>query len=185
MIENRHTVSASSEPPQSGGDEALWLGRDLSAEQVRVRGTRTLLVEDEEPLRAWIGMMLEREGHQVTESSNGAEALNLFAAGEFDLVITDFEMPVMAGNELAVCIKLVAPSLPILMITGSGKAAPDAENPVDAILNKPFMVADLHRALGELLSARPELAQPRTVPSPGSPSVTFAREETVGCPLQA
>ena len=41
----------------------------------------------------------------------------LFKADHFDLVITDFEMPQMKGNELAARIKQISPSQPILMIT--------------------------------------------------------------------
>ena len=164
MIENRHPVTASLEPVQMGGAEVAWVGRDLSSEHAVVEGKRILLVEDEEPLRACLRMMLELEGHHVTEANNGAEALNLFTVGQFDLVVTDFEMPVMKGNKLAVGIKLLDPSLPILMITASAKARRDADNPVNALLNKPFMVTDLHDALEKVLSARPEPAQPASFP---------------------
>jgi len=99
--------------------------------------------------------MLELDGHQVTEASNGAEALNLFTPGEFDLVITDFEMPIMNGDELAEGIKLLAPSLPILMITASERARAGAGDPVDTLLNKPVRVADLRGALAELFSRLP------------------------------
>jgi len=152
MIENRSTVLESFEPMQTSGAEAPWVGRDLNPEQIVVRGKRILIVEDEEPLRACLRMMLELEGYQVAEASNGAVALKLFNTGEFDLVITDFQMPVMEGNELAVNIRLLAPFQPILMITASATARCDDENPVDALLNKPFTVIDLHHALGKLLS---------------------------------
>ncbi len=135
---------------------------ELSAEAV-VHGKRILLVDDDEPLRGFLRMMLEQDGHQVTEAGNGAEALNLFTVGEFDLVITDLEMPVMKGNELAGSIKALAPSLPILMITASESARPDTENPVDALLNKPFAVTELHCALGRLLRARPGAVRPSAI----------------------
>ena len=156
MIENSYPVSATLEPHQAGGAEASWLGRDLNAEPREIRGKRILLVEDQAPVRAALRMMLELEGHQVTEASDGAEALNLFGKGEFDLVITDFQMPVLAGNKLAVGIKLLAPSQPILMITASAEARRGAENPVDALLNKPLTLTELRWALGKLLSAKPE-----------------------------
>ncbi|HWX18401.1 MAG TPA: response regulator [Candidatus Binatia bacterium] len=135
----------------------------MSAEPADVRGRRILLVDDEASIRACLRMMLEMEGHQVTEASDGAEALTSFTIGQFDLVITDFEMPVMKGNELAVGIKQLAPSVPILMITASARACREAENPVDALLSKPFMVNDLHCVVRKLLSARPERAQLRVV----------------------
>ena len=142
-------------------------------------------MDDEEPLRACLRIILELEGHQVTEASNGAEAMRLFTIGVFDLVITDFEMPAMKGNELAVSIKLLAPSLPILMITASARARRDAENPVDALVNKPFTVSELHCALGKLLSARPEPAQPSAVPILENPSVSFASEQQIVASLPA
>ena len=164
MIQNRHPVSASFNPLHTSGVEAPWVERDLSAEQVEVAGKRILIVEDEKHLRACLRMVLELEGHQVTEASNGDEALNLFNLGEFDLVITDFQMPVMQGNQLAVRIKLLAPSLPILMITASARARREAENPVDALLNKPFMLTELHWALRNLFPARTEPALLSVIP---------------------
>jgi two-component system cell cycle response regulator CpdR len=185
MIENRHTVLTSFEPLQGDGAAAPWVGRDLIAEQVEVRGKRILVVEDDECLRACLRMMLELDGHQVTEASNGAEALRLFTVGEFDLVITDFEMPIMNGNELALGIKLLAASLPILMITASEKARRDVQNPVDALMYKPFTASELHRALGKLLWARPNADQSATVASMESPSVRFGSERQILASLQA
>ncbi len=185
MIENRSAVVGTFEPLQTGDAEAAWVERDSSAEQFVTRGKRILIVEDEEPLRACVRMMLELDGYQVTEASNGAEALKLFAIGEFDLVITDFQMPVMEGNKLAVNIKLLAPSVPILMVTASGRARRDAGNPVDALLNKPFTVTELHCALGQLLSAGPEPAQSGVVPSLEISSVTFVPDEQVVAHLPA
>jgi len=185
MIENRHPALTSLEPVQTGGVEALCAGGDLSTEQAGLRGKRILLVEDQESVRACLRMMLKLEGHQVTEASNGAEALNLFTVGEFDLVITDFEMPVMKGDKLAVGIKLLAPSVPILMITASERARRDAENPVDAFLNKPFMLTELRCVLGKLLSTRPEPAQPGVVPTQDSRCATFAPEGQIVASLQA
>ena len=185
MIENRHAVLTSIETVHADGAEASWGGGDSSAEQAAVRAKRVLLVDDEESLRACLRMMLEMEGHQVTEARNGAEALHLFTLSEFDLVITDFQMPVMEGNKLAVHLKLLAPSLPILMVTASGRARRDAENPVDLLLNKPFAVSELHYALEKLLSARPEPLQSSVVSTLDSPCVTFAPEKQMVTSLQA
>lgn len=168
MIENRNSGSGNLEPLHSKA-EAPW---------VEVRGQRILLVDDEESLRECLRMMLEMEGHQVTEATNGVEALDLFAGGHFDLVITDFEMPVMKGNTLALRLKQLAPSLPILMITASAKAHRDSENPVDVLLNKPFTMPELQGALKKLISASPEPAQPSVVPIIESPTVAFVPEAT-------
>jgi CheY-like chemotaxis protein len=175
MIENKYPDSQKLEQLQTDAVEAPW---------IEVRGKRILIVEDQEPVRVCLRMMLELEGHQVTEASDGAEALKLFAISHFDLVITDFEMPVMKGNELAVSIKQLAPSLPILMITASALARRNAENPVDALLDKPFTMPDLHRALGKLLSVREESAQPSVLSTLECPSVTLATRGQIPAPLQ-
>ena len=117
-----------------------------------IRGKRILLVDDEPSVRSTFRMLLEFDGHAVTEANDGAEALELFTRGQFDLVTTDFEMPVMKGNELAVRLKLLAPGQPILMITASERAFCDSTNPVDSILKKPFAMDELRGAIAGLLS---------------------------------
>ena len=159
MNENSYSVLTNVEPLQNGGAEASWMDPNFSAEPTEVRGKRILLVDDEAAVRECLRMMLEMEGYQVTEASDGAEALTSFTIAQFDLVITDFEMPLMKGNELAVELKQLTPSVPILMLTASARARRGAENPVDALLSKPFMVEDLNCAVRKLLSARPELTQ--------------------------
>ena len=120
-------------------------------EQNIIRGKRILLVDDELGLRGSFRLLLEIDDHIVTEADNGAEALDLFTKGQFDLVATDFEMPVMKGNELAVRIKNLAPKQPILMVTAYGKELGESQNPVDSILNKPFTFDDLRGAIAKLL----------------------------------
>lgn len=75
----------------------------------------------------------------------------MFKPDHFDLVITDFEMPQMKGNELAMRIKQVSPLQPILMITAYAERLDNADNPVDAVLNKLFQLEDLRRTVAELL----------------------------------
>jgi two-component system, sensor histidine kinase and response regulator len=118
-------------------------------------GKRILLVEDEGSVRETLGQLLSRHEHTVVEANNGAEALSLFARGQFDLVMTDFELPFMKGNELAARIKQLAPRQPILMITGYGRR-PGPNNPVDAVVNKPIGLAELQTAMERLL---PEAAE--------------------------
>jgi len=117
-----------------------------------IRGKRILLVDDEASVRESFRALLQIDDHTITEAKNGAEALDLFTKGQFDLVMTDFEMPVMKGDELAVRIKQRAPEQPVLMITAYGKQLGDPENPVDSILNKPFTLDNLRGAIAKLLT---------------------------------
>jgi CheY-like chemotaxis protein len=125
----------------------------MNTEQDRVFGKRILLADDQQGVREAIRFLLLVDQHTVTEAPNGKEALELFAEGRFDLVITDYAMPVMSGNELALKIKQIAPSQPILMITAYSEELGKADNPVDAVLNKPFSFAELRRAIARLVGA--------------------------------
>ena len=99
--------------------------------------------------------MLEMDEHIVTEAGNGREALDLFTPGRFDLVITDYLMPLMKGDELARNIKRLAPSEPILMITGSAGELDGLQVSADAVLKKPFGLEDLRQAVAQLLRSAP------------------------------
>jgi CheY-like chemotaxis protein len=121
----------------------------------RVLGKRILLAEDRQDVREVTKLLLGLDEHVVTEAANGKEALDLFQPDRFDLVITDYAMPVMKGDELATHIKQMAPSEPILMITGSGGEAAVTRASVDAVLNKPFGFEELRRAIARLLSPIP------------------------------
>jgi CheY-like chemotaxis protein len=93
--------------------------------------------------------------HIVTEAVNGKEALDLFAPDRFDLVITDYLMPLMRGDELARSIKRLAPSEPVLMITGSAAELGRIQTSADAVLNKPFRFEELRQAVAQLLAPGP------------------------------
>jgi len=98
-----------------------------------------------------VKLLLRHDGYAVVEANNGAEALGLFGRGSFDLVMTDFEMPFIKGNELAARIRKLSPMQPILMMTGY-RHEPGPNNPVDAVLDKPFDFARLREAVQKVLS---------------------------------
>jgi CheY-like chemotaxis protein len=124
----------------------------VAAEPRKAIRKRILLAEDQRSVREAVNLLLGLDEHTVVEAADGTEALALFQGDHFDLVITDFDMPKMKGNELAARIKQLLPSQPILMITAYAEELGDTNNPVDAILDKPFHLADLRRAMAKLMS---------------------------------
>ena len=64
-------------------------------------------------------------------------------------------MPLMKGDELARNIKRLAPSEPILMITGSADELDGIQGTVDVVLNKPFAFEDLRQAVAQVLCPIP------------------------------
>jgi CheY-like chemotaxis protein len=98
-----------------------------------------------------VKLLLCQDGYAVVEANNGAEALGLFSRGQFDLVMTDYEMPFIKGNELALKIRKLAPRQPIVMMTGY-RHEPGPGNPVDAVIDKPFNFDSLREVMTQVLS---------------------------------
>ena len=118
-----------------------------TAMAVNVPSQRILLVEDDQGVRESIKLLLSIDQHTVAEAANGHEALQLFTGSRYDIVITDYLMPEMLGDELAQCIKSIAPAQPILMVTAYADKLLNGGKPADALLGKPVSVDDLRRAM--------------------------------------
>jgi CheY-like chemotaxis protein len=128
------------------------IGQEAPARRERALRKRILVVDDQQAVRDAIVLLLGLDDHTVIEAEDGAAALELFRRDHFDLVITDFEMPIMKGNELAARIKKLSPLQPVLMITAYAEHLRCSDNPVDGILDKPFQLNDLRQVMAELLS---------------------------------
>jgi CheY-like chemotaxis protein len=119
---------------------------------------KKILVVDDEPFVCdAVKMMLAFDGHDVHTANSGKEALDLFDKAKFDLVITDFAMPVMKGDELAAAIKTRAAGQPVIMITAYAEMLQSSGNPlvgVDCMISKPFLLDDLRAAIAKVLSKK-------------------------------
>ncbi len=125
------------------------------SEQAKTMRKHILLADDQQEVRHTIKLLLRLDEHTVAEAGNGREALQMFTLqmftqDRFDLVITDYAMPEMRGDELAASVKHLAPSQPILMLTGSAEMLDGSRTPVDALLRKPFSLGDLRQAIARL-----------------------------------
>lgn len=81
---------------------------------------RILVVDDDRYSREPIKETLRRKGYEVDAVGSGAEALELFTGGVFDLVISDLKMPGMTGIELLEKIKQIDADMPFLVMTAFG-----------------------------------------------------------------
>lgn len=111
---------------------------------------RILVVEDEPLVREVLNVYLTEDRHQVVMAANGREALEVFRAGEFDIVLTDRAMPEMNGDQLAVEVKKLKPAQPVILLTGFGDLMTGAgEQPegVDLVVSKPFTLSMLRGAI--------------------------------------
>jgi CheY-like chemotaxis protein len=78
---------------------------------------KILLVEDESIARANIADVLRGEGYEVEEARDGAQAVKLFGAQRFDLVITDLVIPQLDGFKLIARVRSMSPGIPVILIT--------------------------------------------------------------------
>ena len=113
---------------------------------------RVLVVDDDPLVREVISAYLSEDGYTVTLAVNGRDGLEKFAAGEFDIVLTDRSMPEMEGDEFAREVKKLRPDVPVVLITGFGDimaATGDKPEGVDIVMSKPFTMAGLQSTLAK------------------------------------
>jgi CheY-like chemotaxis protein len=120
---------------------------------------RILVVDDEALICDAVKMMLDFDGHVVETASSAKAALALLEKSKFDIIITDFEMPIMKGDELAAAIKARDPKQPVVMITAYAEMLQASGNPltgVDFLISKPFLLENLREAIAKVtpLAAR-------------------------------
>lgn len=118
--------------------------------------SRILIVEDTRLMRDSLVDVLTELGHEVVTAENGAEAVDMIAAGQaFDLIITDIIMPEMDGIEAIMEVQTISPETPIIAISG-GSARLEKAAGLDtakrlgavAVLEKPFEIDALLAAIG-------------------------------------
>ncbi len=86
---------------------------------------RILVIDDDQPILELLRRILEREGHDVFEATNGNEGIRIAFQEPLDLVITDIVMPEKEGLETIKELKYEFPDLRILAISGGGPFNPD------------------------------------------------------------
>lgn len=129
---------------------------------------RILVVDDESCIRRLNAELLLRSGYHVDTAEDGAEAWRALGAERYNLLITDNNMPMVTGVELLKKVRGAGMELPVIMATGTLPEEEFAQYPwirPDAMLLKPYTVADMLRAVKEVLSgadnAREEVTSSR------------------------
>lgn len=123
---------------------------------------RILLVDDDPLLLESLRTTLMQEGHTIVAAEGGQAGIDAFVAAEqtsepFSVVITDLGMPNVDGRTVAAAVKSVAPTAPIVLLTGWGhrfRENDDVPEHVDRVLPKPPKLAELRATLAELVELR-------------------------------
>ncbi len=134
--------------------EPITVPRPITRDQAaRPSGVRTVLVaEDEETVRRFVRIVLEKEGFKVLEAENGIEALAVFEKAEPppDVLLTDVVMPQMGGKELAKRLVEARPHMQVIFMSGFVRDPELLEGLNDRkapFLQKPFDIEELARVV--------------------------------------
>jgi len=115
---------------------------------------RILVVDDEPMVRKSLILLLKHRGHEVHAEASGMDALLLLEQTRFDLIITDYLLGWMNGDQLTARIKDKYPHLPVILISAfavefsRGKSNGGA----DLVLEKPFSWSALADAMAMVLA---------------------------------
>ena len=115
-----------------------------------------LVVDDEPRVRELLSQKLEEWGYDVVPTCDGVEALERTESEEFDLVLSDWEMPRMTGIELCETLKGSegTQDIPVIIIGADISDHSEAEaHDAGAVdyLTKPFSLTDLQARLSKAL----------------------------------
>jgi CheY-like chemotaxis protein len=114
-----------------------------------------LVIDDDRMINDVLCEFLTMHGYQVEAAFNGVEAVQAFQPAKHSLVITDVAMPLMNGWELIAALRVRAPSLPIILIsgysTGEFNQSYLTKQGVSAVLTKPLDLHDLAAVVSKLL----------------------------------
>lgn len=126
-----------------------------------MKALRKVLVVDDDPVVGKsIDRILSSRGYAVIAAAGGEEAMQRLASEDYDMVYTDIKMPGMSGLEVARHIKESRPWLPVVIVTGYGNDANEAEARdigVNGFLRKPLS-PEMVESTADELTNKPDLA---------------------------
>lgn len=119
--------------------------------------TSILIVDDEQSMRDFLTILLQKEGYEVESRGDGTSALACLETKAFDLVISDIRMPGIGGLDLLHSIKEKHPLLPVILITAF--VSPDdaitaMKNGAFDYISKPFNVAEIKKVIRSATSRK-------------------------------
>ncbi len=123
-----------------------------------------MVVEDDEALATLLDYNLVKEGYQVSQISDGEEALHAIAEEKPDLLLLDWMLPGVSGIEICRQVRAMTAvkDTPIIMLTARGEEADRVRGlrtGADDYLTKPFSMSELTARVQALLRrARPSVA---------------------------
>jgi CheY-like chemotaxis protein len=117
---------------------------------------RVLIVDDEIHIVHVVAIKLRNNGYEVISADNGAEAFELACTEEPDIIVTDYQMPVMTGMELVEKLRQheKTKDTPVIMLTARSFAISKEQQEqlqISGCLSKPFSPRELLENIEDIL----------------------------------
>lgn len=120
--------------------------------------TFILVVDDDPNVRQVLSRVLARQGHHVAMAGNGREALAMLNAElRFSLILLDIQMPEMNGMAALPFIRMVAPGVPVVLISGhlnDDSAKGVLRTGADGVIPKPFELKHMTQTVERIIERR-------------------------------
>ena len=115
-------------------------------------GEKIMVVDDSDVVVNVVSQMLSRLGYEVSSADSGENGLSIFLKNQFDIVLSDYEMPGMDGVAFACRIKKCSPRTRVVIMTGAGKETVFSRKStaVDEVISKPFTLAQIGGTIHKL-----------------------------------
>ena len=120
---------------------------------------KVLVVDDEIHIVHVVAIKLRNNGYEVISADNGAEAFELACSEKPDIVVTDFQMPIMTGLELVEKLRQEEGTrdIPVIMLTARSFAISKEQRDslqISGCLSKPFSPRELLENIEDVLYQR-------------------------------
>ena len=137
--------------------------KDIEQTLIPGGAERLLLVDDEAPIVRMEKQMLERLGYRITTRTGSVEALEAFKANpdDYDLIITDMNMPNMTGVRLASEIRKIRPDAPIIICTGFSEQINEKQCKalgIQGYVMKPIIKRDIAETIRKVIDKNEDLS---------------------------
>jgi two-component system, sensor histidine kinase len=158
-----------------GNESDMPEKEEINFDSAVLKGSRILLVEDNEMNRLVATTVLEHYEVYFKEAVNGQEAIEMLGKEKFDLILMDVQMPVMNGIAATHIIReRISKTIPIIALTANaikGESDKCISAGMNAYISKPFEEAVLVRTIGSLLG--------KEINDQGDEKETAAAEESL------
>ena len=130
---------------------------DTESGESSAPGQTFLLIDDEPMITDICELMLKKLGYEVLKANSGSEGLKIFEANKnrIDLIISDYNMPGMNGQEVVDKVRVIDHSVKVLLSSG-GLSVPHEEDALgrgfNGFLQKPYSIDLLSDKIAEVLN---------------------------------